>query len=928
MAGARRTTLPLDHLEAELAAFPLASEAAFELALIELHPLLSDPTGKLWRRAERELFEAWPGVGLDECVALRDRLWFRELPGRRNNQPVSLGEYLRSLAFHALEQRGDIAVPRLVPDLAEVGEADLTTEARQAWRWLTFALPPDLLLAALSDSRSRPSSVDTVHPVLTRMLADRTFAESHLHLGAALDFRLLWVATLRALAGTWMLPKAFESPGACLEEGRLLGPWLVRAAIARYILASFLQTEGRGEFRKFLQRVRCQLTDALGAAGTAGLATALHELAQGRFEPWRSESENFRHPAAVYRRLVSHMSQFPEHLEEVWAVDPIAPLVRRWTHAGLEPEFGFVAASLTYLDEMPEDKGFARLFWQTIRVRCLFYRHVVSRPLTPGLQWFMRHFDRMKPGRQLVSSQLKVKSALRLGGWEAGLRSLEVRDCPEPTVSENAALVRALADVRDERRRPLGRVHSPLLRAFRARTIGAESSRSPPVPELGLVLHFQRARGESWRKGRPYAFWRGSHSDPSSATTSANDYRDHGGNPSGFRYSRFYRARRREARALARYLQYFPASLYLVRGLDLCADETGVPTWVVAPLMRHVRDAGEAASWTLAAWFGRSVRPLRTTVHAGEDFIHLLTGLRNIGQAIERFDLRPGDRIGHALALGVDVETWARNAGRIAMAREDRLFDLLWEWRYYARGDLGSGERADRLHREIAIHTELIFDMGVEPRILEQMDDRLHDNEFLRLVGFPTGVTPPDLDLIRLPVGRRQDAWPDLPTRLAVLFLRSAEVFERGRQIVRIDPQLEVATLCALQKALRARVAESGFAIEVNPSSNLLVGHLAELQHHPLWRLHPPIPQPDLPALRICVGSDDPVTFSTRLVEEFQLLADALQQGGCSDAEAHAWIDKARQTGLDARFTLPRDVDPLPIEPWSLAAGPPVPLPP
>jgi len=51
---------------------------------------------------------------------------------------------------------------------------------------------------------------------------------------------------------------------------------------------------------------------------------------------------------------------------------------------------------------------------------------------------------------------------------------------------------------------------------------------------------------------------------------------------------------------------------------------------------------------------------------------------------------------------------------------------------------------------------------------------------------------------------------------------------------------------------------------------------------------------------------------------------------GYSESEAHAWIDDARQAGLNARFTLPSSVvEPfLEIEPWLLGSGPAIAPPP
>ncbi len=57
---------------------------------------------------------------------------------------------------------------------------------------------------------------------------------------------------------------------------------------------------------------------------------------------------------------------------------------------------------------------------------------------------------------------------------------------------------------------------------------------------------------------------------------------------------------------------------------------------------------------------------------------------------------------------------------------------------------------------------------------------------------------------------------------------------------------------------------------------------------------------------RLCIGSDDPITFATSLPDEYQLILDTLTLAGVSSTHALQWIEDARQTGMMARFSLPR----------------------
>lgn len=77
--------------------------------------------------------------------------------------------------------------------------------------WLTFALPDDLLLAAVGHRGWVPSP-DLLTPAVRDLLA-RGFAETHLHVGAALGFRTVWSLIQCRLASPGIGDHDLEAPG-------------------------------------------------------------------------------------------------------------------------------------------------------------------------------------------------------------------------------------------------------------------------------------------------------------------------------------------------------------------------------------------------------------------------------------------------------------------------------------------------------------------------------------------------------------------------------------------------------------------------------------------------------------------------------------------------------------------------------------------
>jgi hypothetical protein len=900
MNTARLAGIPIDHVVAEVAAFPLSSEAALQNPLSEFDPGLSGATRALWRAAERHILSTFPSFSIEEAVTIRDRIWF----DLGDEQRVSLWRYLRQLAREYLKPRGDEAVPSLLRDRAHEGPPDRGSDAvvaRRRWRWVSFALPPDLLLAALghggtprwatgargdrATSPTMPGSVEFISPALDRILRDQGYAETHCHIGAAVEFPVLWVGAMRALASFRLDPDRFASPGSLLEEGRDLADWLIRAAVARYVLAAFL-VRGRGKetFVVFLERFRDRFEARGGPVDYALLLSALGDLHRGTL---RDSGLSFREWQDLYARMTDVNSEKdPRRLSMVQWADPVSDFFAPLGHHRPTPEMRFVGAGLEYLEAMEKagatDSAFAQLFWQTLRIRTLFYRHVVQRPMTPGLQWFIRFYGRIKTARGPLEP-LMFSSAEEVGGVRRGLRSLEVRTSPDPNQSALLTYVRRFAE--HARRR-----------AHQARRAGARPC------EYGLVLHFTKDRGGNALQGYPGAYGVGSSADPRAA--------------GGYRFLPFYAGKRLEALSFAWVLRSFPLSLQVLRGLDVCTDELGVPTWVLIPLIRHVQEAGLLASRLLRQELDLDVPPLGNTVHVGEDFVHLLSGLRRVDEAIRHVGLREGDRVGHAVALGVDPREWAGRGGLIPVPREERLLDLVWEWNWYARGDVRApGGRLPRLEREIFRLAGLVFPRRrvFEAHLqLDRLVQDLHDPEQLRAAGFPSGP---------LPLVDKED----FRLGLLVEYLTSPEVFRRGREIEWIDPAADGESLTAIQAGLRRRVADLGITVEVNPSSNLLIGDLQDLRRHPLWRLRPPQGGDDMPPVSVCIGSDDPLTFATNLPEEYQLVQDALVSSGLGEEDSRLWLERTRASGMETRFTLPR-ISGRPIVSWSQTDDFPLPL--
>ena len=912
MSTTRLAAIPFDHVEAELAAFPIASEASFRSSFVclDLASLRASRQNNFFPAAERDILGSMPSVPLDEFVAIRDRVWFSSSPDRVDlDARISLGRYLRRLSVQYLDALGR---PIDVPSFRN-GAGDASVRARLRWSWLCRALPSDLLRVARGVVPVDESPF-LLGPAVDRLLQGGGYAETHLHLGAATDFPLLWANFMCALTSEEVPGDSLKSNGACFNEGRDFAKWILWAAVVRLVLAEWL-------FGSDPIRRHSALPDFMRGAWRRRMdAGMIHDLLRIISELRRGAPDTrpllFARGRAIYRLLVRPLPfgrdqavarrrlrslSTPTSREDIFDNDPLARVVGWHPGSGASPETLFLKESLRHLERNEEDVDFACLFWQLVRVRCLLYRHLVQRPMTPGLQWFVRFFSRIKAVRRQLPTSVSLQAAIRSSGGGSGLRSLEVRVGTKVSQSDCWGILREMHDAGRNRARI----------------------------ETGAVFHFSRDRGGGWRQGVPNAHGL-DHSYPGVPADRRLRTHPEVGNPSGVRFARFYLDRRRHAQALVSVLQGFPRALRTLRGIDLCTDEAGIPVWVMAPLVRWVREAGRVAASALRDRGITEIPPLRATIHAGEDFVHLLSGLRRLDDAIRHLGLEEGDRIGHGLALGLDPTTWFERVGRVVQTREERLFDLAWEWEFYATRGASVGTKG-RLPYVTATITRLAREMFEEtftPDEVAHFVRLLHRERELRAAGFP--YRPERRD----PGTARFGGNEDRARRLLREYLRSTDVWRRGRVLEPVtlgDLPHELDALRTLQGALRSEVGTRGLTVEVNPSSNLLIGDLGRIDEHPIWRLRPVRPIDDLPPLSVCIGSDDPLTFATTLPHEYQLLFDTIVLSGRSHEEALEWLEHARAAGMRARFTLPRSVTRTPrdLQPTLLRGRQPAPpLPP
>ena len=499
------------------------------------------------------------------------------------------------------------------------------------------------------------------------------------------------------------------------------------------------------------------------------------------------------------------------------------------------PEGRMMALLFDRLEDIPNAR-LAGLFVQYLRIKSMLYRLLVHYPTEGGLSSFSHTFKQKSPyrtGLEMLLPEFCLSEAA------ISLRGLEVRNAPPPTTSEIRLQCKNLIKLADQREEAIGY----------------------PI-EVGWIFHFIRDPKE-----------------PKSAKT-------------GARYSSLYRAIGHSARVLRRALCARPRELLpVIRGLDLAGVEREGPLWVALPHLLGLRDLSDdiCAQTDLA--------PLHVTLHVGEDFLHLASGLRAVHEPFVWGLMQRGDRLGHALALGLDADNWCRSHPIVTMPRWERILDLSWmiaaltdRLAYLRISEDLPGLALARMHDELRVHAERCH--------LEFGPDSFVDL-FTRDLG-ARGSLPRLLDLGYTP--GRGDPLYLLHQRL----LGSSAVQGRLDELVEVETAGENNVLTELSRGIASMIGLMQIAIEVNPTSNLLIGGLEHPLQQPIFQLHP-LDGDHGTALPITLNADDPLTFATNLSDEIAYTWAALTlTADVAPGYARAWIAEAARTSWNARFTLPR----------------------
>ncbi len=361
-----------------------------------------------------------------------------------------------------------------------------------------------------------------------------------------------------------------------------------------------------------------------------------------------------------------------------------------------------------------------------------------------------------------------------------------------------------------------------------------------------------------------------------------------------YRYFSLRKTLNQQAHAVIGTLRDYPRLRRWWRGIDAAANEMHAPPEVFASCYRLCRRAGVT----------------RRTYHAGEDFPHLLSGLRVMWDALVLLELGEGDRIGHGTAMGIAPRLWIDSMpDSLLVAKGDWLLDLLATWRFLRQAGLMA--EAYQVECDLAQLACELFDEDISPAALERAMDLRWMNlayveECLNAKGQQGFDMTPLHDFER---AEKQQVMREIQKRRADVerlwhWMSDSTLRKRCLELqsVRTD-YLTADIYLRIQQQLMQLVVKRRVLIETLPSSNVRISQYSDFrQHHALrWMGVPGFKQEGDPPIMVALGSDDPGIFAGDLKGEFYQLY-AVLQAHCHDKEALRYLAPLNERGREYRF--------------------------
>lgn len=379
---------------------------------------------------------------------------------------------------------------------------------------------------------------------------------------------------------------------------------------------------------------------------------------------------------------------------------------------------------------------------------------------------------------------------------------------------------------------------------------------------------------------------------------------------------------------------FFPASNY-IRGIDAASSEFDANPEVFAQGFRYLKN--HKLKGDLNHLKDSLKEPkIYATYHAGEDFYDIVDGLRAIDECVKFLNLKQGDRLGHALALGIDVnEYYTFKHNKLMLPKQIVLDNIVWLLAMVRK--YGISKHPNEISRLENIYDNLYYEIFTSnyDKSHPLKEKNVHHTTYFdswKLRGDDPYLY---FDKLELDVYKKinfnywercriNEEYPRIKNvrqnidvkRIIQAYHFNSKIKDAGTNIKQFEVTHAYKELViAVQNKMMYFIKNKNIAIETNPTSNYLIGTFKRYAKHPITKFHNLGLEVDneiiknCPQLSVSINTDDQGIFSTSIENEFALMAISLEKEKNEDGNPkynssmiYEYLERVRLMGLGQSF--------------------------
>lgn len=358
---------------------------------------------------------------------------------------------------------------------------------------------------------------------------------------------------------------------------------------------------------------------------------------------------------------------------------------------------------------------------------------------------------------------------------------------------------------------------------------------------------------------------------------------------------------------------YHPSKRIL--GIDACANEIGCRPEVFSQAFRYLRKKKNTDVELDKIILG-------ATYHVGEDFLDIVDGLRAIDEAIKYLCLGEKDRLGHALALGINVKEWyVYKARTVILSKQDLLDNITWLFNK-CEGSTSQMSFNESFQEKDLIKLKEDLNKKFNKIFVEIYGKSLSYNniKYTRFTcrdyfnSWLLRGNDPYSYIKNNGSNKNLGSWNDYAfvkcdlmgedkMKAECLFYNyhfNIDVKKAGKDMTIYIISKEYENFVEIvQNNMILEVQKKKISIETNPSSNYLIGTIKRYDEHPILKFYD-ITKNDKNCL-VSINTDDQGIFNTNLTNEYAIMEVALENKYNLD-DIQIWINNIKEASIRQSF--------------------------